>query len=441
MRYLSRHNAVIHVTVIIVAGIFLATPFAPLLGRDVMSRVAAQSAQPKGKGKSKPAPKEGLLEKTAVAAQAGRPSRLSGGFIQYDNDSRSLSKAEWKQIIGLMQAAGMDTVIIQWVRHIKADEYDFDFFTNPNGVDPTAEILGYVEENNKDKNKSKMQVFIGLEFNEDWWGNAESVDAAYFQKLEADSKRSADAVWERYGKPGKYKTAFAGWYLPHETWNVAYSEGQITTLRKFFKNVSIHCKKGRGNKPLAISPIFSPIHYAAGTPAVVEQVYTSLLTGSGIDILMVQDGVGARVWDTKEMIDEYVPPYLTAFANASRKASEANQKNKESGIEFWANLEAFVQMHNGDRDNQPWDAKPACITRLKWQVEAAQSVSGLKKLVTFDFFHYMNSVTKALYQLPLCERSRLYCSYIREFVPENKSCQTYIEEAGCTPIKDRHCPF
>jgi hypothetical protein len=339
-----------------------------------------------------------------------------------------------------MQAAGMDTVIIQWVRHIKASEYDFDFFTNPNGVDPTAEILGYVEENNKDKNKSKMQIFIGLEFNEDWWGNAESANAEYFKRLETDSKRSADAVWERYGKSGRYKTAFAGWYLPHETWNVTYSEGQITTLRNFFKNVSVRCKKDRGNKPLAMSPIFSPIHYSAGTPSEVERVYTSLLTGAGVDILMVQDGVGARVWDTKEQIEKYVPPYLTAFANASRNAGEANQKKNENGVELWANLEAFVQMHNGDRDEQPWDAKPACINRLKMQVEAAKSVEGVRKMVTFDFFHYMNNVTNALYQLPLCERGRLYCSYVREFVPENKSCQSYKDEPSCAPTSDRHCP-
>ena len=64
-------------------------------------------------------------------------------------------------------------------------------------------------------------------------------------------------------------------------------------------------------------------------PCQVEQLYGQILDQSGIDILLLQDSVGAQKWDTN--ILQRVAPYFQAFQNAC----------KATGVQFWANLESF----------------------------------------------------------------------------------------------------
>ena len=186
------------------------------------------------------------------------------------------------------------------------------------------------------------------------------------------------------------------------------------------------------------------MYYSAGTPAEVERVYSKFLAGSGIDIVAVQDGVGARVWDTKKQIDDNVSKYLNAFGTACSVASATNSANGQNKVVLWANLESFVQVHGGDRnDRQGGDQRPACIQRLKWQIDSANLVPSVEKLITFEFFHYMNTVTKdaGIYQEPMCERERLYGNYMKEFVPENLFYKNFVPKADCASYSERFCNF
>jgi hypothetical protein len=368
------------------------------------------------------------------------PTRLTGAFIQFDGNTEYVPSNHWDSVVEMMHAAGMDTIIIQWLQHVDlrdpnpANQYDLNFLELASGKDPAGEIL-------KAARKRGMKVLIGLWLNEEWWSKAEFFDAAYFAPggpLEKASFRIADAAWDRYNKP-EYGDSLAGWYIPQETWNLPYTDPEIDALGDCFRRISDHCKKRRGNKHVAISPIFNPKGYPAGTPDEVRRVYTRLLTGAGIDVVMVQDGVGARCWDKEAQIKENVPQYLAAFGDACKEAS----RNTGKPVKLWGNVESFVQMHGGDRDSLPFDLKPTCLKRLRWQIDAARTSPQIETLVTFAFFHYMNPVTPDdyIYKVPLCERKRLYCTYLREYVPENTStCATYADDPNCAPITDRYCP-
>jgi formylglycine-generating enzyme required for sulfatase activity len=166
---------------------------------------------------------------------------------------------------------------------------------------------------------------------------------------------------------GNRHTSFAGWYLPYESWTANYQPAEVQRLRSFFQAVHASCQAIAGDLPLAISPFISS---SRPPPCQVEQLYGQILDQSGIDILFLQDSVGAQEWETN--ILQRVAPYFQAFQNAC----------KATGVRFWANLESFRATGS--------TFAPCDVVRLRKQFEAtAPFVEGF---VTFDFLNYMNPV-------------------------------------------------
>jgi hypothetical protein len=318
-----------------------------------------------------------LLCGTLCAAEtpASHPHlALSGGFIQYQDWMRKLDAPAWRKELSAMRSAGMDLVIIQWLK-VNGSRF---LPANDHEIDPTQVIL-------EDADAHGMQVYIGLAMDDAWWQKA--TDAVYLERAAGESITVAEEAWKRYGK----HRSFAGWYVPQETWDAAYTNAQIGSLRNFLRKISERCKALSGGKPVATAPFFG----GNVTPAVVEKVYGQLLDGAGIDILMPQDGVGARGWEAD--VAGRVVPYFQAF----RGACVAN------GIALWADMESFRLIHGAPKDSLPTQFEPTDIGRLKQQfVAEAPFVS---KFVTFDAFHYLSPYRGAA-------QKRLYNDYLREFV-------------------------
>jgi Domain of unknown function (DUF4434) len=383
----------------------------------------------------KPIKKTVLTIKSADTTST--PKRINGAFIQYDGDSPRLKQADWTAMLDKMREAEMKTIVIQWLFHTARfvdPPLNLDFMNTSDGTDETGEILEYAKRHN-------MQVFLGLWFDDNWWTNAESANQDYFKEdgvFVTESKRVAQAAWERYGS--KYKDTIAGWYIPQETWNVNYDETQINTIRAAFKSISKFCKEKLANKPVAFSPIFSPVNYPSGTPEVVEKVYADFLANSGIDIVMLQDGAGARCWHSKKDLEDNLPRYFAAFSSAAKKASEENKKSNQGSIKLWADTEVFVGTNSDCKPgNDGKDFRPACLERIKMQLELVAPY--VENIVAFDFNHYMDPVTpdSFVYQKPLCERKRLYYNYLSMFVPENTSYKSFKDNPSCAPVSERFC--
>jgi hypothetical protein len=250
----------------------------------------------------------------------------------------TLDEHAWQRELDAMQKAGMRIIILQ---QLQQETWRF-IPDSPQAPDPTEIILSCADAH-------QMKVFVGLATDSGWWKCNQWKD--YLDSAAVKNMTLADEIWKRYGS----HQSFAGWYLPQEMWEGPFTEAQVALARRFFRRLSGHCKSlsGSAPKPVAISPF----HKARATPAEVEKLYRDFLRDAGVDILMLQDGVGAKGWDDE--IEEKVVPYFGAFGRACR----ANH------VEFWANIECFKLV--GRTSSGVKELAPADAERLDRQMAAA----------------------------------------------------------------------
>jgi len=292
----------------------------------------------------------------STASRAKPGLRLDGTFIQYQPWMMDMDAAAWTRELDAMREAKLRVIVLQY--HRNGDQRYF--FDESAGSDGTDIILDYAD-------KHHMDVFMGLYTDQAWW--KQCLQKAYLDATSATSMKLAERLWRRYG----HHRSFVGWYLPSETWDRSYSDDQVVRFRDFFRRLSDHCRaqSPAAPKPVAISPFFE----ARIPPEQVEKTYTDLLTESGIDIVMLQDGIGARQWGDE--VASKIVPYFRAFRNACLSA----------GVELWSNLECFQIL--GDQSNSPpGKFIPAHVERIARQMVAAAPF--VQRFVTFDFFHYMS---------------------------------------------------
>ncbi len=314
----------------------------------------------------------GLVMVTLPAAASSSGSgelQLAGGFIQYQPSMMSLSQEQWNSELAAMHRAHMNLVVLQFLQN-NSDSF---IANKPEATDPTSCIMSYAASHH-------MQVIVGLTTDDAWWMRWS--DPAYLRDQAKLCSALAARIWAKYGK----YPSFAGWYIPQEMWDGKYSRTQAEQLNQFLRTVSAECHRLSGDKPVCIAPFFA--HNAA--PKDITAVYTTILSHSGVNVLMLQDGVGARNWHVD--IAGNVVPYFRAFRSACLN----------TGVEMWSDLEAFqttVKPSGG--------MVPASIRRIKRQLTAEMPY--VTRFVTFDFFHYFSPYRGAA-------QAKLYHEYLDDFV-------------------------
>jgi hypothetical protein len=108
-----------------------------------------------------------------------------------------------------------------------------------------------------------------------------------------------------------------------------------------------------------------------------------LLEGTGIDMLLVQDGVGTNAWEGG--VRDITVPYLKAFVRVALKLR----------AQAWLTLETFRTVKEGANTK----FAPAFIEQVSEQLKDEAWL--FDKTIVFDFFHYMSphrtQDTRALY--------------------------------------------
>jgi hypothetical protein len=309
---------------------------------------------------------------------------LDGAFIQlWPEMSTNMSEAQWHEVLTAMKNAGLKTIIIQYLRHNDTDLFP----ANPGQFDPTEEILSYADSH------VGTHVFLGLGYDTAWYNQWKNDQ---FLRLLAEKNRLlATQLWTRYGARHK---SFSGWYIPQEAWNENYSDEQIKNLQLYYTEVVRHCKSLSKGLLVAVAPFFNPNEEFIGTVETPAQnaerfakAYAQLLDGSQIDIVMLQDGVGARKIEPSNF-NERIVPYFDAFKRFCAPKVK----------ELWADLEAYRTV--GD------ERRPAEAARFIKQIEMLGPLA--THAVTFEFFHYMNpkgNLKPLNYQQ---EQAQLYQAYL-----------------------------
>jgi formylglycine-generating enzyme required for sulfatase activity len=302
--------------------------------------------------------------------------------MQYSGEMQSWPPETWQAVLDRMQEVRMNTVIVQMLVQENGDGTLHSFIGPSGQPDATETILNYADTNG-------FRVFLGLYMPN---CNHDMTASNFLYDTQAKMAVVAQQAWNRYlsGNPHK---SFAGWYIPYEPWTADYQPDGVDRLRSFFQAVHASCHVVSGDVPLAISPFISSDR---SPPCQVEQLYRQLLDQAGIDILLLQDSVGAQQWDSN--ILQRVALYFQAFQGACQA----------TGVRFWANLECFK---TSDGVFGPCDA-----ARLQKQFAAAAPF--VEGFVTFDFLNYMNPVAflSTWDQTRRAQMQQLYSDYKGGFV-------------------------
>lgn len=285
---------------------------------------------------------------------------IEGTFLQFHTGMREVSATQWAKELDAMRTARMRMIILQWTQVDGKNLFD--------PPDPFPTILDLAH-------RRGMKFIFGLRYDGRWW--REWGSAEYLREEAKQSASLAREVHRRYGK----HPAFAGFYIPYELWDGSFTEAQTESLCELLQAIGSACRQIAPGKPVLLAPFFAGLL----PPERFEQLWTSLLQGKSVDVVALQDGVGARGWD--EQIEQRVPPYFAAMQRAC----------KQRGVRLWCDLECFRLTNNNP--SRPAFA-PASAERIVRQLKAVSPY--VERIVTFDFYHYMSpyrgEAQKALYK-------------------------------------------
>ena len=289
---------------------------------------------------------------------------LKGGFIQLWTDPKMFQENTWQAVVGEMKELKMKTIVIQYMEITSQDGQEQSFLPSlANGnVSPAALILA-------EANKHRIKVFLGL-YNGRLSGDPSITRRpGYLDEVRRRNRQLAKTILELYGD----QPSFHGWYIPTESWTGKYTEADVDAWNRFYKKTSNSLKRLSPKKKILISPFISR-RKERSSPSKTQQNYTRILAKTKIDFMALQDGVGAGATS----IDS--PKIIRQHFKYMKRACQANR------IKLWGNIESFQKMSNPGEDDR---LVPARIARFNKQNKIVSTQ--VKKLITFDFFHYMNS--------------------------------------------------
>ena len=287
--------------------------------------------------------------------------RLDGTFVQYQSWMLAMDAESWRTELDAMRRARLKMIILQWT-----GDGNTPFWTD--SVDPAAIIFDYAA-------KHGIEVYAGL-LKETISSQAKGTSDP-LTELALRQQKWAEQVWVRYGS----HTCFCGWYIPQEIALTGLPEVAAARFNTYYREVSTTCKELSQGKPVAIAPYFN----GQQAPSLIGADLKRIVAGTGVDVVMLQDGVGARGWDEDV---ERVTPYF----EVCRKVCE------ELGVRLWSDLECFTR-----------DFAPAWIDRIQGQFTTEAAF--VEKFVTFDFFHYMSPQRGAA-------QKELFGAYLAQFIDQ-----------------------
>jgi hypothetical protein len=269
---------------------------------------------------------------------------IRGAFLA---DLNEHAARYWRNAVRNLHRLGGDVAIIQTEAYLQAAAGTWALdAVKPPLIEAVLDAAG----------GNGLSIFVGLALPDEGNGDPQAArDAGFVSTLIEKSLESGTRVHERYGA----WPAFAGFYLPVETWTPGPG-AELGLFRDYLERVSGHCRRLAPTKEIAISPFISDL---AAEPELTATTYTSLLSTAAIDVVMLQDGVGVREVAIAEL-EIRVKPYLEAM----QAATDAAQR------QLWINAESFA----GDA--------PAPRERFRAQVELAHSVT--PDVVTFEYASY-----------------------------------------------------
>ena len=208
--------------------------------------------------------------------------------------------------------------------------------------------------------KLGMDVYLGTATTKNWYEiTNKDKTVEYYAK---ERRKSAESIREVYALYGKSK-AIKGWYISHE-FGLAWMDDE--RMMDFYAGVAKDIKEITGGGTVVVSPWLGKAVWSDKETAKWER----FLTKCPIDIIAVQDGVGAHDNSPESVVDyfKHLPPIF-----------------KKHGRILWGHFETYEILNKNKPGKKNDAALPDRVLR-QFDVEGQY----VEEIVLFDMSHYMN---------------------------------------------------
>ncbi|GAA2836265.1 DUF4434 domain-containing protein [Crossiella cryophila] len=220
--------------------------------------------------------------------------RISGSFIQPDliDDWTDQQLADE---FTMMKSLNMTQLVLQWTANshdVRENGAKTAIYPNALGGYKLVTKTDVVARTLRAANAAGIDVWVGLQVNDFWW-KTYARDQGFLDNEATIARALAKELWSRYGG----NKSFRGWYLSFEMDNVNFSgAGDEGRMIGFYQQVVRELRFLTGSKPVAIAPFFNAVNRALPgwkNPQEWGEMWTRMLREIDLDIIALQDGIGA----------------------------------------------------------------------------------------------------------------------------------------------------
>lgn len=237
-------------------------------------------------------------------SRAPEPARLVGTLWWVTEPDAHRPVTKWRKDLDELEALGMDLLVLNgpFVAERLAEHTP----------DPMCALF-------EELDRRGMRVYLDTLAAPQWWTLDDPA---------AEVARASARLAELEARYGRF-ACFEGFYIPYETYACWGESAEL--VRTLYAEVSACCKRVSPERKVMISPFFILDEqgilgdFRWATPEEYEAFWTETLTGTGIDIVALQD--------SGEHLSYYEMDDRLPFFRAMKSACEA------ANVDLWANVE------------------------------------------------------------------------------------------------------
>jgi hypothetical protein len=299
-----------------------------------------------------------------LSACSSKPLRTcpTQTFLQIYQTTPGNVAANPNELFQKTRDMGFDTVFLQWSSYD-----DVSFYQDPRPTKSTDPRLTSII---KAACSANIDLWLGLHHDSQFWERSaqpEDQVKTYLDQRLLDLKQRLPTLESAINNAGSNANCIKGWYIADEIDDMTWENtGHQKLLIDNLKSTKQLLTKARPKWPIAISGFTNQIK----TPQNYAKMWDKLLTKSGIDLLLFQDGIGAE-----KLSLETETSYIQSLTAMARK-----KKYDISVV-----VELFNLTKQKDGTNRFSSANPA---RVQQQLALAEK-AGAKQLAVFAATPYL----------------------------------------------------
>lgn len=288
----------------------------------------------------------------AFATTCTTSPRIDGSFVQ-PSLIDGFSSTQLTNEFTTLTNACITSQVLQWTADTK----------NGTTVYPSG-LSGYTQNTSTDvvsrvltaADSAGVSEYLGLQTNDDWWSKYAN-DSTWLSGEATKANAIADDLYAKYGT----HSSLAGWYLPFEVdnWNFT-STTTWSNMASFYTTIANHLHTLTPSLPVIISPFYNTS--GGQTSSQWTTMWTSILGSSPIDVIALQDGIGAGHATNAQ---------LATWFSATKSAITAGRP----ATQLWADSETFNP-----------DFTPMAISGVVADITAEAPY--VSKTLSFSYDHY-----------------------------------------------------